>query len=47
MTQKTMAGDVGGPDERIDLTTAIRMHTINGAFASFEERFKGSRVYPD
>jgi predicted amidohydrolase YtcJ len=47
LTRRTMAGDVCGPDERIDLTTAIRMHTINGAFASFEERFKGSRVYPD
>lgn len=42
LTRKTMAGDVCGPDERVDLTTAIRMHTINGAFASFEERFKGS-----
>ena len=31
-----------GPGERVDLTTAIRMHTINGAFASFEEGFKGS-----
>jgi predicted amidohydrolase YtcJ len=26
----------------VDLTTAIRMHTIHGAFASFEEGFKGS-----
>jgi predicted amidohydrolase YtcJ len=42
LTRKTMAGDVCGPDERMDLTTAIRMHTINGAFASFEEGFKGS-----
>jgi predicted amidohydrolase YtcJ len=37
-----MAGDVCGPGERVDLTTAIRMHTIHGAFASFEENFKGS-----
>jgi predicted amidohydrolase YtcJ len=36
-----MAGDVCGPDERVDLPTAIRMHTIHGAFASFEEGFKG------
>ena len=42
LTRKTMAGDVCGPDERVDLTTAIRMHTIHGAFASFEEGFKGS-----
>jgi predicted amidohydrolase YtcJ len=42
LTRRTMAGDVCGPDERVDLTTAIRMHTINGAFASFEEGFKGS-----
>ena len=41
LTRRTMAGDVCGPDERVDLTTAIRMHTINGAFASSEEGFKG------
>jgi predicted amidohydrolase YtcJ len=27
LTRKTMAGDVCGPDERVDLTTALRMHT--------------------
>jgi predicted amidohydrolase YtcJ len=42
LTRKTMAGDVCGPDERMDLTMAIRMHTIHGAFASFEEGLKGS-----
>jgi predicted amidohydrolase YtcJ len=42
LTRRTMAGDVCGPDECVDLTTAIRLHTINGAFASFEEEFKGS-----
>jgi predicted amidohydrolase YtcJ len=42
LTRRTMAGDVCGPDERLDLMTAIRMHTIYGAFASFEEGFKGS-----
>jgi predicted amidohydrolase YtcJ len=42
LTRRTMAGDVCGSDERVDLTTAIRMHTIHGAFASFEEGFKGS-----
>jgi predicted amidohydrolase YtcJ len=42
LTRRTMAGDVCGPEERVDLPTAIRMHTIHGAFALFEEGFKGS-----
>lgn len=42
LTRATIDGQVCGPDERVDLTTAIRMHTINGAYASFEEAAKGS-----
>jgi predicted amidohydrolase YtcJ len=42
LTRATMDGQVCGPAERIDLTTAIRLHTINGAYASFEESRKGS-----
>ncbi len=42
LTRATMDGQVCGPDERVDLATALRMHTINGAFASFEEHLKGS-----
>lgn len=42
LTRATMDGQVCGPDERVDLETAIRMYTINGAYASFEEQAKGS-----
>jgi predicted amidohydrolase YtcJ len=42
LTRATISGDVCGPDERVDLDTAIRMHTINGAYASFSEDVKGS-----
>ncbi|MBM3138850.1 MAG: amidohydrolase [Chloroflexi bacterium] len=41
-TRATLGGDVCGPDERVDLDTAIRMHTLNGAYASYEEAIKGS-----
>jgi predicted amidohydrolase YtcJ len=42
LTRATMDGQVCGPEERVDLTAAIRLHTINGAYASFEEGIKGS-----
>ena len=42
LTRRTSDGAVCGPAERVDLTAAIRMHTINGAYASFEEHVKGS-----
>jgi len=30
------------PEERIPVMDAIRMYTLNGAYASFEEKIKGS-----
>lgn len=42
MTRATRDGDVCGPEERVDLDTAIRMHTINGAYAEFADDRKGS-----
>jgi predicted amidohydrolase YtcJ len=42
LTRRTSDGDVCGPNERVDLPTAIRMHTLNGAYAAFDESQKGS-----
>jgi predicted amidohydrolase YtcJ len=42
LTRATMDGSTGGADERISLSQAIRMYTINAAYASFDEGSKGS-----
>lgn len=42
ITRATSGGDCCGPEERLDLTAALRLHSINGAYASFEESQKGS-----
>lgn len=42
MTRVTADGLDCGRAERVDLRTALRMYTINGAYASYEDDFKGS-----
>lgn len=40
--RKSISGQTVGENQTISLLEAIRMYTINGAYASFEENIKGS-----
>jgi len=42
VTRKDVQGRVWGPSQRISVTEAMQICTMNGAYASFEERIKGS-----
>lgn len=42
VTRKDFDGRVWGPNQRITLDQALRICTMNGAYASFEENLKGS-----
>ena len=42
VTRKTKDGEVLGPEQRISAEEAIRIYTLGGAYASFEENMKGS-----
>ena len=42
VTRKDFDGRVWGANQRISLDQAMRICTMNGAFASFEEDIKGS-----
>jgi len=42
VTRKDYQGRVWGPSQRITLDQAIKVCTVNGAYASFEENEKGS-----
>jgi len=42
VTRTDMKGNVWGPRQRITVEEAIRVGTLHGAYASFEERIKGS-----
>lgn len=42
VTRKDMRGRIWGPSQRIGVTEAMRICTMHGAYASFEEDIKGS-----
>lgn len=42
VTRKDVRGRVWGPSQRISVTDAMRICTLHGAYASFEEHTKGS-----
>jgi predicted amidohydrolase YtcJ len=42
VTRKDIRGRVWGPSQRISVTEAMRICTVHGAYASFEEDIKGS-----
>lgn len=42
VTRTDMKGNVWGPRQRLTVLEALRVGTVNGAYASFEERLKGS-----
>lgn len=44
VTRKDQRGRVWGPNQRISVTEAMRICTVHGAYASFEEDLKGSLV---
>ena len=44
VTRKGKSGRVYGPDEAVDITTALRGYTRNGAFLTREEGIKGTLV---
>lgn len=42
VTRKDFKGRIWGPDRRITVKQALKICTINGAYASMEENIKGS-----
>jgi len=44
VTRTDRSGKVWGANQKISVEEAIRLYTINGAYASFEENVKGSIV---
>ena len=45
VTRTDINGNIWGPSQRITVEEAIKVGTINGAYASYEENLKGSLEY--
>ena len=42
VTRTDSSGKVWGPNQKVSVDEALKIYTINGAYASFEENLKGS-----
>ncbi|MDQ6860116.1 MAG: amidohydrolase family protein, partial [Verrucomicrobiota bacterium] len=42
VTRTDMKGNVWGPQQRITVEESLRAQTLHGAYASYEEKIKGS-----
>jgi hypothetical protein len=42
VTRIDRKGNLWGPSQRVTIEEALRVGTLNGAYASFEEKMKGS-----
>jgi predicted amidohydrolase YtcJ len=42
VTRTDSRGNVWGPNQKVSVEEALKIYTINGAYASFEENIKGS-----
>jgi len=42
VTRTDSKGNVWGPGQRVSVEEALRVGTVNGALASYEEKVKGS-----
>jgi predicted amidohydrolase YtcJ len=42
VTRRDVRGNLWGPEQRIIIEEALRVGTLHGAYASFDERLKGS-----
>ena len=42
VTRRSSSGELLGPEQRVSAEEALRIYTLGSAYASFEEKLKGS-----